>query len=117
MQSKTLIYVLLTFTSFSCYFDKEDLLYEDVMCDTENVRFSEEIMPIIRNNCATVGCHVQGGNGNGIFENYDQIKSKVDNGSLRERVVVRRDMPPSGPLDDCTVQHFRSWIENGAPDN
>ena len=101
----------------SCYRDKEDLLYGTDNCDTTTVSFTADIMPIINNSCATVGCHVQGGSGVGIFENYTQIKSKVDDGSFEQRVVVQQDMPPSGPLSDCQIKHIKKWINDGAPDN
>ncbi|UZO81546.1 hypothetical protein NBT05_03500 [Aquimarina sp. ERC-38] len=107
-----LIGFLVCFTS--CYNDKEDLLYGAVECDTEAVSFSEEIMPIISNNCSTVGCHVQGGSGVGILENYDQVKAIVDDGSFRDRVLVQMDMPPSGSLSACELQHLEEWIADGA---
>lgn len=101
----------------SCYRDKEELLYGDVMCDTDQVSFSTDIMPIISSSCAISGCHVQGGSGVGIFENYTQVKDKVDNGSLRQRVVVQMDMPPAPPLSDCQIQHIEAWLDAGAPNN
>ena len=100
-----------------CYKDKEDLLYPDDQCDPAMASFSQDIMPILQNSCATVGCHVQGGTGNGLFENYNQVKSKVDNGALRQRVLVTRDMPPSGALSDCQLEHIQQWLDDGAPNN
>ena len=101
----------------SCYYDKEDELYGTNNCDTSLVSFSNDILPIINNSCATVGCHVQGGGGVGIFENHTQIKSKVDDGSFNQRVVVQQDMPPSSPLSDCQIAHIQQWIIEGAPNN
>lgn len=100
-----------------CYKDKEDLLYGAGDCDTTMVSFSMDIQAILNVSCATVGCHVQGGLGNGLFENYNQVKSKVDNGSLRQRVLVQRDMPPSSPLSDCQLAHIEAWLNDGAPNN
>lgn len=101
----------------SCYTDKEDLLYGNIECNTENVSFNNDILPIIKTRCATSGCHVQGGSGLGIFENYNQIKSKVDNNSLARRVLELKDMPPSSPLTACQIEYFRTWIEAGAINN
>lgn len=101
----------------SCYYDKENELYGEVQCDTEVVSFAEDISPIISNNCSVVGCHVQGGSGTGVLENYTQIKSIVDDGSFRERVLVQRNMPPSGFLSECQIEHLDQWIASGAPDN
>lgn len=101
----------------ACYYDKEDLLYGDLQCDTTNVSFNADINPIIQNSCAIVGCHIQGGSGNGLFENYDQIKSKVDNGSFSQRVIIQQDMPPSNPLSDCQIEHLLQWLNDGALNN
>lgn len=111
------ITIIIVFVMQSCYYDKEDLLYGALECDTSAVSFSDDIMPTVSNSCATIGCHVQGGAGTGIFENYDQVKSKVDNGSFNQRVVVQLDMPPSGSLTDCQILHIQQWILDGAPNN
>lgn len=108
---------MITILTISCYKDKEDLLYGNSNCDTTTVSFATDILPIIQNSCATVGCHVMGGSGNGLFENYNQVKAKVDNGSFRQRVIVTKDMPPSSPLSDCQIQHITKWLDNGAPNN
>lgn len=100
-----------------CYTDKEDLLYGDDQCDTAMVSYAMDIAPIMQNSCATVGCHVQGGLGNGLLENYTQVKAKVDDGSFRQRVLVQRDMPPAVPLTDCQLAHIQQWIDDGAPNN
>ena len=104
-----------------CYYDNEEELYElwyaQNVCDTLNVSYSQDIKPIIDGQCATTGCHIAGGTGNGIFDNYNGVKAKVDNGSMMQRVVVSRDMPPSTPLSDCNVQKFEAWINAGAPNN
>ena len=101
----------------SCYYDNEEELYGIVMCDTSAVSFKDDIEPIVQNNCAISGCHIAGGSGNGLFINYAGIKDKVDNGSLRQRVVVARDMPVGFPLTDCQVDFIDAWTSAGAPNN
>lgn len=104
----------------SCYYDNEEELYEyynqQNICDTSTVSFTNDIMPMIQGNCIT-GCHVAGGTGSGIFENYAEVKAKVDNGSMNNRVVVTQDMPPSSALTPCQIQQMEAWILNGAPNN
>ena len=113
----------LVFVSFamllltSCYYDKEELLYVDDTCDATGVSFEAEIMPILSSSCATVGCHVQGGGGIGLFENYNQVLAKVNDGSFERRVTVQLDMPPSSPLSDCQLEHITQWLSEGAPNN
>ncbi|MCF8277348.1 MAG: hypothetical protein K9J17_11505 [Flavobacteriales bacterium] len=104
----------------SCYYDNEEQLYEyynaNNTCDTSAVSFATDIMPMIQGNCVS-GCHVAGGSGNGIFENYAEVKAKVDNGSMLQRVVVVKDMPTGTPLTSCQVNQMQAWILNGAPNN
>jgi len=102
---------------FGCKKDNEESLYPEKEPLPEEVSFSVNILPLINNSCATTGCHVQGGSGNGLFENYNQVKSKVDNGSLLQRVTVSRDMPPSGNLPSAQVDLMEKWILDGAPNN
>ena len=101
----------------SCYNDKEDLLYGNDDCVVQSVSFANDIEPIISNSCAKSGCHVQGGSGNGIFDSYAAIKAKVDNGALRDRVVVKREMPPDVPLTNCQIKYIEQWLNDGAPNN
>jgi len=105
----------------SCYYDNEEELYEFYYtsnpCDTTSITFSGTIFPIIQGNCATTGCHVAGGSGPGLLENYDQVKAIVDNGKLENRVLVLRNMPPSGPLTDCQLILIQRWLDNGAVNN
>jgi hypothetical protein len=104
-----------------CYYDNEEELYQFYYdsnpCDTSAITFSGTVFPIIQGNCTTTGCHVAGGTGPGLMENYAQVKALVDNGKFEDRVLVRRDMPPSAPLTPCQIQHLTLWIDAGAPDN
>lgn len=109
--------MLLIFGLSACYYDSEEELYGGLPCDPVNVSFSKDIMPLIQTECALSGCHIQGGLGTGIFSNYQNVKAKVDNGSLKNRVIVQRDMPPSSPLSDCQIAHIEAWINEGALNN
>lgn len=118
MKSNLLLAIGLLFFLFSsCTSDNEEDLFPSTDCDTNNVSFSADIMPIIDASCAVVGCHVQGGGGNGVFENYNNIKAKIDNGSFAKRLLTDQDMPPSGPLSSCQMEHVQAWIDAGAPNN
>lgn len=107
--------------ALGCYYDNEEELYEFYYasnpCDTSSSTFSGTIFPIIQGNCSISGCHVAGGSGPGLLENYDQVKSIVDNGKLESRVLVLRNMPPSGPLTDCQISLIERWLNNGAQNN
>lgn len=100
-----------------CYYDKEEELYPISQCDTTNVTWNNGIRDLIQLECSTSGCHVGGGLGNGVFDSYAAVKAKYDNGSLRERVLVQKNMPPDEPLSDCQLSRMEAWINNGAPEN
>ncbi|MCB9169556.1 MAG: hypothetical protein H6594_04295 [Flavobacteriales bacterium] len=100
-----------------CYYDVEEELYPMAMCDTSAITYAGTIEPLIATNCATPGCHVPGGTGPGDFTNYNGVKQKVDNGTIAQRVLVQRDMPPTTPLSDCELQQIDLWIKAGAPNN
>ncbi|MCB0733402.1 MAG: hypothetical protein KDC76_02410 [Bacteroidetes bacterium] len=120
MNKKKTIGILLIATALmlaGCYKDKDELLYGTTDCQPVNVSFSTDILPMIRTECATSGCHVQGGSAPGIFENYDQIKAKIDAGSFQRRVIQNRDMPPATPMTDCQIAFLQTWLNDGAPNN
>lgn len=114
------IFVLLLFIS-SCYYDKEDKLYDQYYagrnCDTTTITYGITIHAIIAAKCATSGCHTAGGTGSGNFDTYSGSKAKVDNGSFLNRAVVLMNMPPSGPLTACERLQVQKWIQAGAPNN
>jgi len=100
-----------------CYYDNEEELYAGSgNCDTSVVDYATDIKPIFATNCAISGCHVPGP-GRKDLSNDQGIKDIADNGELKDRVVVRKDMPPSGPLSSCNVKLIQAWIDNGAPVN
>ena len=101
----------------SCEFNNEEELYGKEIDAPTEVSYSTDIFPIIQMSCATTGCHTQGGFANGIFEGYAGVNAKVNNGSLRQRVLVERDMPPGGSLSDKDLAIIKAWLDNGAPNN
>ncbi len=115
-----LAFLLLLLIS-SCYYDKEDKLYDQYYanknCDTTTVTYALTIQPIIAAKCATSGCHTAGGSGNGNFDTYSGSKAKVDNGSFLNRTVVLMNMPVSAPLTACEMSQVKKWIQMGAPNN
>ncbi|MEX0810666.1 MAG: hypothetical protein WD048_00530 [Chitinophagales bacterium] len=118
----SLISIILTAMIYSgCYYDNEEELYEEYYasqtCDTVAVSYDESIRPIIESSCNLSGCHIAGGDGNGIFTNYAGVKAKVDNGSMMNRVVDVRTMPPNTQLNSCQISLVKAWIDQGALNN
>lgn len=86
-------------------------------CKTDSVSFQADIEPIFRQNCSTSGCH-DSGSFNGDFSTYAGIKAGVDdNNKIKQRVVIRKDMPASAPLPDCEIRKLTAWLDAGAPNN
>lgn len=83
-------------------------------CDT--ITFSKHIKPIINNNCATSGCHVMGGSGDGDFTGYSGLKAKVDNGKFKLRVFdsPNNPMPAAGMLPPDQLSLIKCWLDKGA---
>lgn len=100
-----------------CYYDNEAELYPSTYCDTTLVTYATKVVPIIQANCATPGCHVNGGQGSGDFTNYAGVKAKVDNGEFQADVFVNKTMPPSSSMSSCDIQVLKIWVDHGAPNN
>ncbi len=90
---------------------------EGVVCETENVTFSNDISPIIATSCAISGCHSTGGSAPGNFETFDGLERKINDGSFENRVLVRMDMPPNRSLSQCDLDQIQSWLDAGALNN
>ncbi len=102
----------------SCYYDNEEELYpSDNSCEIEYVKYSIDIEPIINKSCAITSCHVAVGTGNGVFDSYEEVKRKVDNGSFENRVIVQQNMPPNGVLSKCELDQIQAWLNQEAPNN
>lgn len=102
----------------ACHAENEEELFPQKTVDTDApISFMREVSPIIKNNCATAGCHEPRGTGNGNFETYAGIKLKVDNGTLERRAIVNKDMPAAGPLPQRQIDILKAWIDQGAPNN
>lgn len=103
----------------ACYYDNEEELYKDYYgdnkCDTVQVTWTTHIQAIVQGNCAISGCHVAGGSGTGVLETYNNVAAIANNGKLADRVLVRKDMPPTSPLTDCQMKQIQAWINAGTP--
>lgn len=105
----------------SCYYDNVEELYPlPPPCDTSNITFSNDVLPIINARCTS--CHSGSTpSGNVTLENYESIVTAANNGSLLG--VIRHEsgwlpMPKNGAkLDNCTITKFEIWIADCTPNN
>ncbi len=105
-----------------CYKDNEEELYPNGDCDTDSVSFSDEVWPVINNNC--VICHTGAVAPVGLtMGNYDELTATIGAGPARFLGAIKHEsgytpMPQGGAkLDDCTISKIEAWINDGMPDN
>ncbi len=113
-----LLIVLLSNTG--CYYDKEEILYPQTVCDTANVTYSGSVVPLLLSNCTS--CHGGSTPSAGIgLDTYAGVKTQVTNGRLWGAVSHATSysaMPKNAAqLSTCSLAKIRKWIDAGAPNN
>ncbi len=98
----------------ACTKDRGQLPETIPSADCSTIHFSEDIKPVIDDKC--LGCH-SASYLCGDLVTYDDVKSKVDNGSLLQKVVRDKTMPPGNPLSEEELQKFKCWVESGGNNN
>ena len=85
------------------------------ICDSAT--YTLKVKKLIETNCAIPNCHTSGF-GNGDFTSYGGLKSKVDNGSVKDRIKNQdRPMPPldkGGLLSNDKIKLIECWLDKGA---
>ncbi len=93
----------------------------DEACDTTNVSYAEDILPIIEDRCQW--CHGEGPNvaGDFLLVGYSHISNAALNGVIMNAILGENgyeSMPSVGPpLSNCQIHLIQEWIEDGAPNN
>jgi hypothetical protein len=103
-----------------CYYDNRQELYQyyDSQCNTTDVSYSLDIVPIMTANC--VSCHqAPAPSGNVLLTTYEEVKISAENGSLYGSVtgIGYPIMPQSGKMPDCNINKIDAWIQAGMPNN
>jgi hypothetical protein len=105
-----------------CYYDKSELVYpQPATCDTVNMRYSTDIVPILSANCYV--CH--GGTASGSagrkFDTHALLVNYVNSGELVKAITHTggvTPMPYNLPkLPECTINKIKAWVNRGAPNN
>jgi uncharacterized membrane protein len=98
----------------SCSFEKAEPL--TLGCST-TMSFASDIKSFIDSKCVT--CHAAGGSGTGDFSDFNVFKSKADDGTLKARVFISKDMAPalSPQLTEEELGKLKCWMEQGAQNN
>jgi hypothetical protein len=123
------IITLLTITLFCCTNDKTPLIDVSSQCADIEATYDFNIKPIIDNSCALGGCHVTGGDGPGVYVNYNNLIPFIEDGSFKRTVIDQKDdpiigMPPDyatngAPLDltEEELELVKCWVDRGYPEN
>ena len=120
MKNIFLLLLLVLIGINSCTYYNEEELYPDEVCDTSNLSYANDILPVFEKECYS--CHF--GNttyGNLDLSNFTHIQRVVDNGNLLRNIKQEPGgipMPQDGAkLPDCTILKIEQWINIGIPNN
>ncbi|HXB07894.1 MAG TPA: hypothetical protein VNW04_12270 [Puia sp.] len=103
-----------------CSKQSEDKLAGNTTCDTVNVSYALQVIPILQNNCYS--CHSSATPPTGIrLDTYANLKVFASNGFLSaavEHTGTVTPMPYGLPkLPDCEVNTIAAWVDQGALNN
>lgn len=89
-------------------------------CDTVNMMFTANVLPILKTNCYS--CHGNGQVNGGVnFDTYAGVKAVADNGRLIGAITHAQGFSPMpkgmSKLSDCNINKIRSWIGRGTLNN
>ena len=104
----------------ACSKDDDNDMNPDPMCDSDNMSFNDDILPILQSNC--YDCHQQGNQISFIsLEGYAAVKPFADNGKLVGVINHNPGFPPMPDgrpkLPSCTIEKIESWVNDGAMNN
>ncbi len=114
------LFVLLILSS--CTYFNEQELFPNEVCDTSNITYSANILPIFQQFCYR--CHSASSGvirGNFNLEDFSNIQREVSNGQLLNN--IKHDpagipMPQGdAKLSDCNINKIENWINNGTLQN
>ena len=86
------------------------------VCDGSKPVYNTDIKSIIDATCLSVGCHNTNSK-NGDWTTYNKLKPVLDNGSFKNRIITKQDMPKGGSLSQSEINLMQCWIDNGYTEN
>ncbi|HKK88823.1 MAG TPA: hypothetical protein VJ917_08230 [Saprospiraceae bacterium] len=99
---------------------EEDLMPDGAECLTENMSYTNDVLPVLERNC--LSCHNVASQQGGVnLEGYEALKLWVDNGAFLGSIKWESgfsQMPQGGPqLPECDLNKIEAWIDQGALNN
>ncbi len=88
-------------------------------CENVNIKYAQSIAPLIQTHCALPGCHNGDSTSVGNFNEYSEIKMRVDNGQFKIKLFDTQSMPPitRPPLTSEEYNQLKCWFDAGASNN
>lgn len=122
MKKSLIVILLIQLLAYACSWDNEvDLYPEQSGCDTLNVSFQNDVVPILSKTCFS--CH---SNKNapdfayGIsYEDYEDVAagSVLIVGAIKHEEGYPAMPKGADQLDSCSISKIEAWVNAGAPDN
>lgn len=118
------VLVVIAYLIVGCSKASEDMLKPStpVTCDTVNMQYARDVLPILQANCFS--CHGNGstgGSGGISLDGYENLKVWADNGILVGNITHSPGyvpMPYQGAkLPDCEINKIIAWVNRGALNN
>lgn len=93
---------------------------DNTVCDTNDVSFSQSVMPILQTYCN--GCHGGSSPQGGVnYNNYNGVKTTATSGKLLGSVQHLSGYSPmpqnANKLSACNIAIIKAWVDAGAPNN
>ena len=121
---KLIIYGGIIFTIgislIGCY---KDVILPNALVDPDgppqSVSYKDQLIPLFNTKCALSGCHNGDSTSVGNFNEYAEIKMRVDNGQFKIKMFDSKSMPPISqpPLTSEEYNKLKCWFDAGAPNN
>jgi hypothetical protein len=112
-----LLFLITTLLAASCAEHDFPLTFECL--SDEEVSFSEEVFPIVQNNCAISGCHNGDNGADKNWLNFSLFKSNA--ADVKDRitrpVTDSGHMPQTGSISREQIQTIVCWVDQGAQNN
>ncbi|MDO9511318.1 MAG: hypothetical protein Q7J34_06145 [Bacteroidales bacterium] len=117
----TLFVISLLITLVSCYNDNEEVLYPAGSgCDTKNVTYTTDVIPVIQSNC--ISCHSASNPSGSIrLDDYQNLVLSINSGRFQGAINHQSGfsaMPQGGgKISSCSLAKINQWITDGFPNN
>lgn len=123
MRSLFLICLGLLIALSACTYDSLEELKKVEVCDTTNVNFNKDIVPLMEQKCGVnSSCHSATGSDSDVsLANYDDLTAVVSTGQFLGAVLHDSNYEPmpkdEGILEECKINTIKAWINQGLKEN